>query len=108
MPSSALEKRHTCQALCVDAYGHGLSISPLYDGIRSRLDHLDRMKCKRVSKVAVCSGNIRFDRVSHRIHTGVSNQFLRHSLCQFRVYDRNIWRDLKVSDRIFDALSHSR
>ena len=62
------------------------------------------MKCKRVSKVAVCSGNISFDRVSHRIHTSVSHQFLRHSLCQFRIYDRHIWRDLKISDRIFDAL----
>ena len=68
------------------------------------LDHLDRMKCERIGKVTICSGNICFDCMGHCIHSGMCDQFLWHGLCKFGIYDCNVRCDLKVSNRIFDTL----
>ena len=37
------------------------------------LNHLDGEDGKRIRVIAVCSGNISFDRMGHSVHTGVSN-----------------------------------
>ena len=68
------------------------------------LDHFDRMDGKRIGVIAIGCGNIRFDCMSESVHTGVSDQFLRHRLCQIRIDDGDIRCDLEVSDRILDAL----
>ncbi len=68
------------------------------------LDHLDGMQRKRVCIVAVCSRYVSFDRMGHSVHTCVCDEFLRHGFGKVRIYDRNVWCDFKISDRIFNPL----
>ena len=62
------------------------------------------MQGQRIGKVAVGSGNISLDGVGHGVHTGVGHQLLGHGVGQLGVDDGDIGGDLKVSDRILDAL----
>ena len=41
--------------------------------------------------------------MGHSVHTGVSGQFLWHGFSQSRVNDCNVWSDIEVSQRIFNA-----
>ncbi len=68
------------------------------------LDHFDGMESQRIGVIAMSGGNISFDRVGHGVHTGMSNQLLRHGLSQIGINDGNIRRNLEVSDGILDAL----
>ena len=67
------------------------------------LDHLDRMKCQWICKIAVCCRYISLDCMCQCIHSCISNLFLRKSCYQFRINDCNIWCDIKVCQRIFDS-----
>ena len=62
------------------------------------------MQRKRIGVVAVRRGDIRFDRVRHRVHTGMRDQLLGHGLRELGIDDRHVGRDLEVRDRVFDAL----
>ena len=62
------------------------------------------MECKRVGVVVGDRGDIRLDGMGHSIHTGMRGQLLRHRLCQLGVNDRDIRRDVVVSERVLDAL----
>ena len=93
---------HTGETLCIVhriTFCH-VAIVRIYQIV---LDHFYRMKGKWVREITVCGRNISFNRMCHCIHTGVSDKFLRHRLGKVRVYDSNIRRNLKVSDRILDS-----
>ena len=62
------------------------------------------MNGQRIGVVAVCGGNVGFDRVGHRVHTGVGNQLLRHGLGQLGIDDGDVRRDLEVGDRVLGSL----
>ena len=68
------------------------------------MDHLDCMKCQRIGVITVKRGNICLNCMRHRIHTGVGSQLLRHRLCQIRVNDCYIRRNIEISQRVLDAL----
>ena len=61
-------------------------------------------KCRCVREVGSDCGNICFDGVCDCIHTGVRYKLLRHCLSEFRIDDGDVRSDLKVCDRVFDAL----
>ena len=96
-------KCHTSQTLCIV---HGISLFhiPVVRRDQVTLDHLNRMQRKRIGKIAIRSGNICLDRMCHCIHSGMRYQFLWHCLCQIRIYDCNIWCNLKIRNRILDSL----
>ena len=62
------------------------------------------MQCERIGVVVGDRGDIRLDGMGHCIHTGVCGQLLRHRLCQLGVNNRDIRRDVVVSERVLDAL----
>ena len=67
------------------------------------MNHLDCMQCQRVGIIAVQGGYICLDRMCHSVHTSMCNQLFRHSFCQFRIYNGNVRRDIKVSQRILNT-----
>ena len=93
---------HTSQALCVvhACTSFHISIIACY---QIAADHLDCVQSKRIGVIAVQSRNISFDCMGHSVHTGVSSQFLWHGFSQSRVNDCNVWSDIEVSQRIFNA-----
>ena len=87
-------ERHTGQALCVVhtiASFHVAIIGLLQVG----MNHLDSMQGQRIGIVAVERGNIRFNRMGHSVHTGVSRQFRRHGFSQSRVNDGHVRGDVE-------------
>ena len=96
-------ERHTGQTLCVVHVVTGGHIAVIG---RDKVlhDHLDCVDGERVGEIAVCGGNIRFNRMGHSIHTGVRNELLRHRLGKVRVNDGDIRGNLEVGDRVLDAL----
>ena len=68
------------------------------------VNHLDCMQCQRISIIAVQGGYICLNRMCHSVHTSMCNQLFRHSFCQFRIYNGNVRRDIKVSQRILNTL----
>ena len=94
---------HTCKALCIVHTVTGVHIAVVR---RDKVvhDHLDRMNSERIGIIAVCGGNVCFNSMRHSVHTGVSNEFLRHSVRKFGVNNSHIGSDLKVRNGIFDTL----
>ena len=95
-------KCHTSQTLCVV---HRISLFhiSIIRWNQITLYHLDCMECKWIGKIAICGRNICLNCMCHCIHSGMRYQFLWHCLCQIRIYDCNIWCNLKICDRIFDS-----
>ena len=62
------------------------------------------MQSERIGEIAVSGRNISLDSVRHGVHTGMSDELLRHSLGELGVDNRDIRRDLEVGDRVLDAL----
>ena len=99
----SIGKCHSGQTLCVMHLGTGIHISVVRWN-QILVDHLNGMQCQRIGIFAVKGRNVRFDRMSHSVHTCMSSQFLWHGSCQSGIYDCYIRCDVKVSQRIFDPL----
>ena len=96
-------ERLACKALCVVHL-----VARFHIAVVGRdevlLDHLDRVDRKRIGEVAVRRRNISFDRVRHRVHTGMRDELLGHRLGKVGIDDGDVGRDLKVRNGILDAL----
>ena len=96
-------ERLACKALC-----NMHSVTRFHISVVGRNkvphNHLNCMNCKRIGKITICCGYICLNRMCHCIHSGVSNELLRHSFCQIRIHDRNVRCNLKVSNRILNTL----
>jgi len=85
---------------------HGIALGHIAVVGRNQilLDRHNREDREWVGIIAVCGGNISFDRVGYGVHTGVGNQLLRHGLGQIRIHDGDIRGDFKIGNRVLDTL----
>ena len=96
-------KRHAGQTLSVVHPVAGLHIAVV--GFNQVVvNHLDGVEGQPVGVIAVSGGYISLNGVGHGVHTGMGRQLLGHFFRQIRVHNGHVRGDIKVGQRIFNAL----